>query len=125
MPLSKRNRPDCVDVAVTRERNLDDREAGTIRRVHAESIEVVEDRGGLVPERRRASPHPDCSLTSSPVSTVASDAIGEGPEYRYGGAAVFSRRFNSGGHVRKAASEEYAFDSPATSRRGRTSRPRA
>src|SRR3954468_144496 len=58
---------------------------------------------------------PRRSFTSSPARTVASDAIGEGPEYRYGGAAVFSSRFSSGGHVRKAASEEYDFDRPETS----------
>src|SRR5207244_13496943 len=62
---------------------------------------------------RMASPR--LSFTSSPVMTVASDAIGDGPEYRYGGAAVFRSRFSSGGQVRNAASDEYALESPATS----------
>src|ERR1041384_1255551 len=63
-------------------------------------------------EARTASPLR--SLTSRPASTVASEAVGDGPEYRYGGAAVFNRRFSSGGQVRKAASDEYALDNPAT-----------
>src|SRR6187200_2740271 len=62
---------------------------------------------------RMASPR--FSFTSRPTRTVARDAIGDGPEYRYGGAAVFSRRLRSGEQVRKAASDEYAFDRPETS----------
>ncbi len=37
---------------------------------------------------------------------VASDATGEGPEYRYGGAAVFSRCFSYVGQAMNAASDE-------------------
>src|SRR4029077_13465206 len=71
---------------------------------------------------------PRSSLTARPESVVASDATGEGPEYRYGGAAVFSNRFSSGGQARNAASDEEDcggprnrakhqedFESPATS----------
>jgi hypothetical protein len=57
---------------------------------------------------------PRVSLTSRPASVVASDATGDGPESRYGGAAVLSRRFSSGGHARKAAREEYDLERPAT-----------
>ena len=49
---------------------------------------------------------PRVSFTSSPASVVASEATGEGPEYRYEGAAVLSNRFSSGGQARNAAREE-------------------
>ena len=62
---------------------------------------------------RRASPR--ASFTSKPASTVASDATGEGPEYRYGGAATLSRSFTSVGHAMNASSDEYAFEKPPTS----------
>ena len=58
---------------------------------------------------------PRFSFTSKPDSTVASDATGDGPEYRYGEAAVLSSRFSSFGQAMKAASDEYDFEKPETS----------
>src|SRR5919197_984139 len=57
---------------------------------------------------------PRSSFTCRPARVVASEATGEGPEYRYGGAAVLSSRLSSLGQATKAAREEYAFDRPAT-----------
>ena len=48
------------------------------------------------------------------ASVVASEATGEGPEYRYGGAATFRTSFSRVGSARNASSEEYAFEKPAT-----------
>ena len=58
---------------------------------------------------------PRSALTSSPASTVARDAVGAGPEYRYGGAATLRWFFNHVGSARKASKEEYAFEKPPTS----------
>ena len=66
---------------------------------------------------RLRSSSPRRSLTSSPASTVASDATGEGPEYRYGGAATLSICLTSVGHAMNASSEEYALEKPPTSTR--------
>ena len=57
-------------------------------------------------QRSARSSSPRASLTSKPARTVASEAVGDGPEYRYGGAAVFSRFFSSVGHATNAASDE-------------------
>ena len=45
---------------------------------------------------------------------VASDATGDGPEYRYGGAATFSTSFSRVGSARNESSELYALLKPAT-----------
>ena len=45
---------------------------------------------------------------------VASDATGEGPEYRYGGAATFRTSFSREGNARNDSSELYALLNPAT-----------
>src|SRR5918994_6272164 len=50
---------------------------------------------------RRSSPL--ASLTWSPTSTLASEATGDGPEYRYGGAVTLSRRLSSDGQATKAS----------------------
>src|SRR5437899_4000443 len=55
---------------------------------------------------RNASPR--LAFTSNPASTLASEATGDGPEYRYGGAATFMRSFNAVGSATNASSEEYA-----------------
>ena len=52
------------------------------------------------------SSSPRRSLTLKPSRTLASEATGDGPEYRYGGAATFSRSFTSVGQAMKANSEE-------------------
>jgi hypothetical protein len=52
------------------------------------------------------SSSPLASLTWSPTSTPASDATGDGPEYRYGGAVILSRRLSSGGQAMKASRDE-------------------
>lgn len=54
----------------------------------------------------RRSSSPRVALTSKPASTVAREAIGDGPEYRYGGAPTFSMALTSGGQATKASSEE-------------------
>ena len=64
--------------------------------------------------RSPRSASPRRSLTSRPASTVASDATGDGPEYRYGGAATFSRCLTSVGQAMNASSDEYAFENPPT-----------
>jgi len=53
---------------------------------------------------RRSSPL--VSLTWSPTSTLARDATGDGPEYRYGGAVILMSRLSSGGQATKASSDE-------------------
>ena len=58
---------------------------------------------------------PRRSFTSRPARTVASDATGEGPEYRYGGAATFRKSLIDVGQAMKARSDEYALEHPATS----------
>jgi hypothetical protein len=55
---------------------------------------------------RARSSSPRASFTCSPTSALASEAIGDGPEYRYGGAATFSIRLRSDGHATKASSDE-------------------
>ena len=45
---------------------------------------------------------------------VASEATGDGPEYRYGGASTFRTSFSLVGRARKASSDEYAFEKPPT-----------
>ena len=62
---------------------------------------------------RSASPR--AALTSRPASTVASEAVGTGPEYRYGGAAIFRCSFTGVGHATKASRDEYALEKPPTS----------
>ena len=49
---------------------------------------------------------PRSSLTRRPSSTVASEATGDGPEYRYGGAAVLSTCLSGVGQAMKASSDE-------------------
>ena len=68
------------------------------------SRRVEDARRHAVQVRRSASPRR--SLTSKPASTVASDATGDGPEYRYGGAATLSRSLTSVGQAMKASSDE-------------------
>ena len=46
---------------------------------------------------------------------MASDATGDGPEYRYGGAAILRAVFSSVGHAMNASRDEYAFENPPTS----------
>src|SRR5690348_8195045 len=58
---------------------------------------------------------PRLSFTSRPASTVASDAVGDGPEYRYGGAATLRWFFSHVGSARNASSDEYDFENPPTS----------
>src|SRR3954454_18329226 len=58
---------------------------------------------------------PRFSLTDRPASTVASDAVGAGPEYRYGGAETLRWFFSQVGRARKASSEEYDLEKPPTS----------
>ena len=55
---------------------------------------------------RARSASPRCSLTSKPASTVASDATGDGPEYRYGDAATLSICLTSVGQAMNASSDE-------------------
>ena len=94
-PASRRSRveqeaADGVDVLVVGQRDLDDREARSGwacarragRRHRGTRRSSATGRRGCARRGR--------SLTSKPASTVASDATGDGPEYRYGGAAVFS-----------------------------------
>jgi hypothetical protein len=54
------------------------------------------------------------TLTSRPVSVVASEATGDGPEYRYGGARTFRTSFSLVGRARNANSDEYALEKPPT-----------
>src|ERR1700730_11596175 len=61
---------------------------------------------------RMASPRR--SFTSRPDRTVASDATGAGPEYRYGGAATFRKFLIGVGQAMNARSDEYALEHPAT-----------
>src|SRR5207302_8956967 len=49
-PFVEEEPADGVDLLMTRERNLDDREPRAIRGVHAEAVEAVENGGGLAPE---------------------------------------------------------------------------
>src|SRR5689334_5968297 len=53
---------------------------------------------------------PRLSLTSSPAMTVASEAVGDGPEYRYGGAATLRWFLSHVGRARNAMSDEYALE---------------
>ena len=57
-------------------------------------------------QHARAARRRGVSLTSKPASTVASEATGDGPEYRYGGAATLSRSLTSVGQAMKASSDE-------------------
>jgi len=45
-------------------------------------------------------------LTWSPTSTLAREATGDGPEYRYGGAVTLRSRLSSGGQAMKASNDE-------------------
>ena len=45
---------------------------------------------------------------------MASEATGDGPEYRYGGAATLSICLTSVGQAMNASSDEYAFEKPPT-----------
>ena len=47
-------------------------------------------------------------------ASVASDATGDGPEYRYGGAATFRTSFRRVGSARNESSELYDLLNPAT-----------
>src|SRR6188508_1130225 len=58
---------------------------------------------------------PRLALTSMPDRTVASDAVGAGPEYRYGGAATLRWFLSQVGRARKASSDEYDLEKPPTS----------
>ena len=49
--------------------------------------------------RSARSTSPRFLFRSNPASVVAREAIGDGPEYRYGGAAVLSERFIAGVQV--------------------------
>src|SRR5260370_23662480 len=60
---------------------------------------------------RMASPRH--SFTARPARTVASDATGDGPEYRYGGAATFRKVLTEVWQAMKASSDEYALEHPA------------
>src|SRR2546429_495570 len=66
-------------------------------------------------DSRARSTSPRLAFTSNPASTVASDATGDGPEYRYGGAATFMRSFTAVGSATNASSDEYALENPPTS----------
>ena len=61
------------------------------------------------------SSSPRLALTCSPSSVLASEAIGDGPEYRYGGAVILSSRLTGDGQAMKASSDEYALEKPAVS----------
>ena len=53
---------------------------------------------------RMASPRR--SLTAMPTATVASEATGDGPEYRYGGASTLSASFRRVGKAMNAINDE-------------------
>src|SRR6266545_56468 len=55
---------------------------------------------------------PRASLICRPTSALASEAIGDGPEYRYGGAATLSSRFSAVGQPMKASQHGTAGSSP-------------
>jgi hypothetical protein len=55
------------------------------------------------------------AFTSRPAIVVAREATGDGPEYRYGGAATLSTFFRRVGSARNDSSEEYDLEKPATS----------
>src|SRR3954469_22025734 len=57
---------------------------------------------------------PRLALTSMPDRTVASEAVGAGPEYRYGGAETLRWFFSQVGRARKASSDEYDLGKPPT-----------
>ena len=97
---------DVVDAVVVAQRDLDDRQARAVRRLDVEPVERVEHAGGEPVEARVRSASPRRSLTSKPASTVASDATGDGPEYRYGGAATLSSCLTSVGQAMNASSDE-------------------
>ena len=52
------------------------------------------------------SSSPRLALTFSPSSVLASEAIGDGPEYRYGGAVILSSRLTGDGQAMKVSSDE-------------------
>src|SRR3954453_5283484 len=58
---------------------------------------------------------PRLALTLIPASTVASDAVGDGPEYRYGAAETLRWLFSQVGRARNAISDEYDLEKPPTS----------
>src|SRR5262249_61879284 len=67
------------------------------------------------PVRRQSSARmasPRRSLTSKPARTVASEATGDGPEYRYGGAGALGRALSSGGRGGEARRGGEGFEKP-------------
>src|SRR3954449_690258 len=58
---------------------------------------------------------PRFSFTDRPARTVASEAVGAGPEYRYGGAETLRWFLSQVGRARKARSDEYDLEKPPTS----------
>src|SRR3982750_3418658 len=62
---------------------------------------------------RIASPH--LAFPLSPARTLASDAVGAGPEYRYGGADTLRWFLSQVGSARNANSDEYDLEKPPTS----------
>ena len=106
-PAGEEVAADRVDVLVIREGDLDERVAGLVRRVDVELVSrsstVGSSDGGRAGSGRRAPR----SLQAR--DRVASEATGEGPEYRYGGAATFRTFFRCVGRARNASSEEYAL----------------
>ena len=56
--------------------------------------------------RSARSASPRVRLTSRPASVVASEATGEGPEYRYGGASTLSASFSREGSAMNASNDE-------------------
>src|SRR5205814_10474979 len=57
---------------------------------------------------------PRSSFSRRPSSTVASAAIGDWPDERYGCAAVFSTCLSAVGQAMYASVDEYAFEKPPT-----------
>ena len=60
----------------------------------------------VLPWMSARSASPRLRLTSSPASTVAIDATGDGPEYRYGGASSLIAFFSLVGSAMKASRDE-------------------
>ena len=80
MPVLEEVPADVVDLLVVGERYLDDREAGGVGSPDAHLVQGVEHVG--VMRHRSARRSPRVRLTSNPASVVASEATGDGPEYR-------------------------------------------
>src|SRR6266545_5903850 len=86
-------------------RHLEDREAGG-GRVVAPSLSRWSRTRRVLAYRMARSSSPRMSLICRPTSALASDAIGDGPEYRYGGAVTLSSCLSAVGQAMKASSEE-------------------